>query len=443
MRKTPDLLTYICLVLSGIIFFSTPLLHASDDYEIYVAKGIQKINKGQYHGAVEMLEKASGLAPDDPEVVYYSAVAYSRTGNYEKAKKLFLRILEDDPSALNAYLEIGRIYYIQSECVKADEYLSNLISLTEDPALKRYAESMIGDCSEKETVKEERDFDLSITLGGQYDSNVILESDNPSVVTTRERKSDSRLIAYLSAGAKMYEDSTLRLDVDYSLYLSKHTHLDDLNVQYHKISPKIEILNFPGMIVPMLGYSFEYTQLGSDHYSNRHGVFGGVVIKEGEGFSTDISYKFTKSNLFDSGMYATNSLRTGDEKTVEVAQKFVLKKVRFNINYSMASNEASVGYWDYDSDKAGAEVSYAVTSPVKLNMTFSANHHVNRYKSDYPGFGYSRSDKLNQYNVMLTCLGFKNAAVTLMNSYSTNKSNINLFDYDRNIISLFLTMRVL
>ena len=109
MRKTHLKFRLISLILIDIFLSSTPLLHAADNYDLYVAKGIQNINEGEYTEAVEVLQKASELAPDDPEVVYYSAVAYSRTGDYEKAKELFLRILRDDPSALNAYLEIGRI----------------------------------------------------------------------------------------------------------------------------------------------------------------------------------------------------------------------------------------------------------------------------------------------------------------------------------------------
>ena len=430
------------LFFSVILLFTASTLHAAENYEVYVAKGIQNINEGNYNDAVEMLEKAAGLAPEDPEVIYYSAVAYSRAGDYQRAEDLFLSILQDDPSSANVYLELGRIYYINDECIKADEYLAQLVSMVDDEALKSYASSMLDDCGEKKTATEEGMFNVTLTLGGQHDNNVILEADNP-IAVTKDRKADSRFLAYLSTRAKLFENDRIKLNADYNIYHSMHKSLNDFNVHYHKISPYIEILNMPKMYKPTVGYSFEYTMFGGQHYSSIHSFFADLVIKEGDGLATELSYKFSDNEFYDSHLFLTNSLREGDTSSLGVAQRFAINDVSVKAFYSKDFVETSASYWDYDSDSIGAECSYTFTSPVKMNLKLSAEHGINRYKGDYPGQAFSRMDKLDQFDVMLTYLGYKKGAITLMNSYSINESNLSPFDYKRNIIGMFFTMRLL
>ncbi len=140
----------LTVLLLSIIF---PLHLNAQSYELYTAQGIQKINEEKFDEALELLKKALELSPENPEATYYTAIAYSRLGNYKEAEELFFKTLELDETALNVYLELGRIYYIKSQCDKTAIYLSKFTSRSDNELAKGYAMRLIDNC--KEETKEE------------------------------------------------------------------------------------------------------------------------------------------------------------------------------------------------------------------------------------------------------------------------------------------------
>ena len=89
----------------------------------------------------------------------------------------------------------------------------------------------------------------------------------------------------------------------------------------------------------------------------------------------------------------------------------------------------------------GAELTYKILPP--LYVYASAEYNKRKYRDDFPGSGESRSDKMQQYSVRLTYLLSKRLAISLTESYTINESNLSIFDYDRSITGLFLTVGVL
>ncbi|MEF9426004.1 MAG: tetratricopeptide repeat protein, partial [Candidatus Mariimomonas ferrooxydans] len=173
-------MNYFRLLLLIVLLFSviSPLHASAEDYDLYIAQGIQKINEGKMKDALEFLKKALELSPENPEATYYAGIAYSRVGSYKEAEGLFLKTFRLDETAIDVYLELGRLYYLISRCDKAAESLSIFIELSEDKALMGYAARLIEGCTGE---AEEKPYKLDITLGGQYDSNVIIEPENSTL----------------------------------------------------------------------------------------------------------------------------------------------------------------------------------------------------------------------------------------------------------------------
>jgi tetratricopeptide (TPR) repeat protein len=248
----------------------SPLHASAEDYDLYIARGIQKINEGEMNDALEFLKKALELSPENPEATYYAGIAYSRLGSYKKAEELFFKTLQLDDTAIDVYLELGRLYYVTSRCDKAEEFLSKFTALSEDEELKKYAVGLVETCREE---AEEKPYRLNIAVGSQYDSNVILEPSNPPV--DAGRKSDTRALVYITSGATLLEKGMIKLKADYSFYQSLHLNLNDFNVHYHKITPALEIA-ISDVFKPSVGYSLEYTLLGSELYSRVHTYYGKI-----------------------------------------------------------------------------------------------------------------------------------------------------------------------
>jgi len=424
------------LLLIVLLFFVISPLHAgAEDYDLYIAQGIEKINQGKMKDALEFLKKALELSPENPEATYYTGVAHSRVGSYKEAEGLFLKTLQLDETALDVYLELGRLYYLTSRCDKAEDSLSLFIERSEDKALTGYATRLIEGCTGE---AEEKPYELNITLGGQYDSNVIIEPENP--IVRADKKSDFRAIVYLTAGATPLDGRLIRLNVDYNFYQSLHSDLSDFNVQYHKITPELEIV-LSDIIKPSAGYSLEYTLFGGELYGRIHTYYGKVTVKEGEKLSTEAIYEYRDQNYWNSDLYQSNSIRSGYKNTIGIRQNFYLNRLTGDVYYFNDSNKAREDYWAFNGYRTGARLLYKITSPLYVNI--SGEYNRRKYRDDYPGFQESRLDKMQQYSIGLTYLISKRISISVTENYTINSSNLDIFDYKRSITGIFLRAGVL
>ncbi len=422
---------YISLMFS-LLFVVFPLNAGAEDYELYIAEGIQKINQGRTEDAIVILKKALKLSPESPEAAYYAGIAYSRNGNYKEAEGLFLRALQLDETSANAYLELGRIYYVTSRCDELEELFSEFTDHSENNVLKGKAARLVDGCRKK---AEEKLYRINVSAGSQYDSNVILEPSNPPV--TAERKSDIRTVLYVTSGAVLLKDSVIDLTLDYNFYQSLHINLNEFNVQYHKITPALE-MTFSDTIRSSAGCSLEYTLLGSDLYSRFRTFYGKFSVRESEKLTADIIYEYGSHKYWDSDIFKTNSIRSGYRNTVGVKQNFYLKRLKGEIYYFSDFNRAKEGYWAFNGQRLGAEVAYRISPPLHINV--SGEYSERRYRDDFPGFQEKRLDRMQQYSLRLTYVASDRMNASITESYIVNDSNLGVFDYRRNITGIFLTI---
>jgi tetratricopeptide (TPR) repeat protein len=439
MQRKIVLLFFSVVSATSLILLSVSNIYAADNYELLVAQGIQRINEEKYSEALEFLEKALELSPEDPEATYYSAITFSRLNELERAEELFLKILKDDKSATNVYYELGFIYYVKASCAKSNDYLSKFISRSDDESLKNYAGHLIEDCYDTEKAdKEEKSYKLNITVGGQYDDNVTIEPENP--VKPADRKSDGKIIAYLTTAATLFKKGVISLKADYNFYQSIHFDLNDFNVHYHKITPALEI-DISNTIKPTVGYSYEHTLFGGERYSGVNTFFTNLNIKESEYLSTDVIYKYRDLRYEDSELFETNSIRTGYQNTIGVMQDFHINRLSGDVYYFSEHNRADEEYWSFNGYKLGAELVYQIISPMYL--TIVGEYSENRYRDDYLGSLEKRFDKMQHYTVVLTYKISRRMNIYFSEDYSINDSNLSDFEYKRNIAGIFLTVAVL
>ncbi len=429
----------ICSSAAVLIFsllFSLSMSYAAGDYELYIARGIEKLNKGNYSEALDLLKRALELSPEDTEAAYYTAVAYSRLGEYEQAEELFLKILKKDEADVNVYLELGRLYNAKRECLKSRKYLSRFISLSNDEALKKYAKNLLEDCS-RSALKKKSCY-LNLTAGGQYDDNVIIEPQNPAVAA--DRKSDGRFVAYLTAGADLFEKGPVALKAEYNFYQSLHEHLSKFNLQYHKITPSLDIA-FSDVFSTSVGYTLEYTLLGKEQYSRFHTYFGKIIVMESAGLSTEAIYEYKDHKYWDTDMFRSNSIRTGYRNTAGLRQNFGSGNLSGNIYFFSDFDKGQERYWDFNGYRSGAELTSIIAASLYINV--SGEYTERRYLDDYPLYQKRRLDRMQQYTARLTYFFSDRISASITDTYSVNNSNLGIYDYTRNIAGIFLTAGLL
>jgi tetratricopeptide (TPR) repeat protein len=437
MRKRVFLVALLLILPFSPVFISHS---GADDNESFIARGIQEINIKQYNSALRTLKKALKLSPDNPEATYYTGIAYSRLGQYSKAEQLLIKTIQLDDTASEAYFELGLLYYKTGSCDKAEEILVQHNARSHDSDLKESAEEIMARCLDRDGgIEEEKPYKVNIILGGQYDSNVIIEPDDPTV--ERDRKFDYRAIVNLKAFAAPLKRRYFQVNIRYNFYQSVHVELSDYNMTYHDINPEIE-LNVSDIIKPLLGYSFADTSFGGDRYSRIHTVHTKIRIAEGKRLATDLLYEYRDKEYRDiQNVSESNSLRTGDQNTAGIRQNYYHNRVAANIYYYYDSIKATEGFWSYDGHRGGTAIVLKLIDP--LNIIISGEYNERRYRDEYPGFFVKRVDRLQQYSVGLKYKISSRVDIYLKNVYIKNNSNLGDFDYKRNITSLLLRAAIL
>jgi tetratricopeptide (TPR) repeat protein len=429
---------YLIAFISVVMLVAAPVLYAAGVSEGYTAQGIVKINAGQYSEALELLEKALELSPDNSEAKFYAAVAYARLGKLSKAEGLFKEIMKEDKFSSNVYLELGSIYYAWGECRSAEDYLTNFKDLSDDTGAKGYADSMIEGCNKMGT--DEKPYKLELSVGGMYDNNVILEQSNPPVNVGD--KHDSRIVALITAGARVFENKSVRAQVDYNFYQSFHASLDQYNVHYHALSPSLE-LTVSDIIKPTLGYKFEYINFGSDEYGLIHTSFAEINFRESKSCSLDLIYKYKDNDYKDTGEFTDNSDRKGNQNIYGIKQNFAADKIKGDIHYFYDENDANLDHWSYEGQRVGGLLSYRFNEPLVVKATVDV---IKRdYDKDFPGLSElkTRQDDIQKYGLTIQYVINEKMAVSLIESFTNNDSNLVEYDYDRNVIGLLFTYGVI
>jgi Tfp pilus assembly protein PilF len=432
MRKSIVLLTFITVF--AVLFAGS--VYSAEKYELYIAQGIEKLNKGQFKEALAVLEKALELSPDNPEAEFYSAVAYSRMGKLEKAEELLGKIRKSKEYAANVSLELGRIHYFRGECRTAEKYLNEFKGMSGNAQAIGYANSLIADCYGK--GEAEKPYTVNLTAGIQYDSNVVLEATNPPVPA--DEKDDGRVVAMISAGASLLKMKQGSARIDYNFYQSGHFDLDQYNVHYHKISPSVE-LNISDIVIPSAGYWFEYINFGSEQYGIINAAFANLNIKETQDFSIDGIYEFRDHDYDDTDEFPNNSDRSGRQNTIGVRQNFMWNAIKGDIHYFYDDKNADKDHWAYKAHRGGGVVKYKIMET--LTLLGSADFSRRRHNEIYPGLGDRRVDKMQKYQVSLQYVLNNKMSVTLNDTYIRNDSNLVDFDYERNVVGVLFTYGLL
>ncbi len=85
----------------------------------YYKIGLSYLNSDNNSQALYYLNKAYEINPNDPEILNALGIAYSKVGEYEKAKKMFLKAIEKDPDRAETYTNLGALLAKEKQYEKA------------------------------------------------------------------------------------------------------------------------------------------------------------------------------------------------------------------------------------------------------------------------------------------------------------------------------------
>jgi 2-phospho-L-lactate transferase/gluconeogenesis factor (CofD/UPF0052 family) len=140
-------------------------------------------------------------------------------------------------------------------------------------------------------------------------------------------------------------------------------------------------------------------------------------------------------------LFVDNSDRTGSNNLVGIIQYVPLgDHVMFRGGYEHDVDTAHEAFWSYRGDKG--LMGLQARAPGNVNIDLYGEYCNRRYKAISPVSGtVERQDWISTASIMATKQLSDRYSISLGQLYTRNKSNIEAFDYERAITSLFFNVR--
>jgi len=409
----------------------SPALAASAQSEIEVARGIELVNAGRFQEAVAPLERALAAEPTNQEALYYGGLAHSRLGEYETANALLERALEIEESA-EIHFELGRVRALTGRCADAEAFFARYERLGSDEPGRKAAESLLRGCSGSRSASRVR---LGISLGGQYDSNVILEplySPAP-----KPAQADWRALLYVTAGATALKTPTIALDLGYSFYGSVHQNLHDYDTIANRLSALLALPAW-GRVRPSLGYSFEYSYFDGNPYNRTHRGSVQVEVREGERAATEVVFEARDALFWDSELFTDNADRTGTGESAGLRQRWSSGPIETAFALYAERDRAREDWWASDGWRASGQALWRPAAAIAVGL--SGEYQARDYDAPYPGQEATRADRTQTWIATISWSPARALSLTISESWSHSDSNLEFYEYTRNIVGLYATI---
>jgi tetratricopeptide (TPR) repeat protein len=333
---------------------------AAETLEPLYAKGVLAYSNRDYLQALEQLQKAAELAPDNPDVQFYLGLTFTRLGEFDKAVAALQKTLQLDASKQYAHYHLGLAYFLagrhaealpqfeaaaQFDPQKAPTYFYLGQSLYQ---LKRYSDAL-------SPLQRSMELDPSLTPTVQYYRGLTLyamEHDAQAqeafeAVLEREpdtslgrqaqryldalaqRASTQRLVQLEGTMSLEYDDNVIlepnaveisgqadgrlvmnvlgrvlpvrtplwNLGAEYALFQSLHFDLNDFDIQSHTGGLFTRLKLERATLYATVNYN--YTLLDNTRFSEAITLQPSALIKASDTLFTLASVRYRTSNYFD------------------------------------------------------------------------------------------------------------------------------------------------
>lgn len=400
---------------------------SADVYEEGMALGRKRLEAKQYIEAADAFREALRDRPEDHRAALHLGIALMRAGDPE-AESALKRALLLDPADPETNLQLG-IYYLEKYIYdEARDFFEAAEELGRGTEKSSYAQMYI---EMLDAGEREKRWELNISLGVQYDSNVILNNEDTPLPEGISDEADYRGIINLGASYTLSKTDTTNAAIGYSLYQSIHGDLTDFNVMAHSVSLGAsrdvrENVRLKGV------YSFDYTYVGSEAFSQTHNIAPSVLIAEAGGFVTALDYRLSLNTFEDSDIFPSNSDRTGNTNNIGISQVIPLGKLKSKLGYAFETATAEIADYEYTGHGGFLDLTFGL--PQKITSDIYAEGLKKQYDD-----AADRDDTTYILSLSLKRPLTSRTGLNLSVLYINNDSSIDAYSYTRTITGIFYT----
>ncbi len=412
------------------------LEQAEKDFETAMTQGLFKLETGEFPAAIESFKQALAIKPADKDALISLGIAYSRSGDLANARDTLNKALAVDPADSRARYELGVVLFRLDDRQGAkQQFIAASSGPSADEALKtaagEYLDIISGGGAEKKR------YSLNILAGEQHDSNVILDPENP--VVPGLRKADWRFITMLGGAYKFVDQDKASADAGYSFYDGHNHTLTHFDVRQHTLTLGGRYLASEQSKYD-LHYQYEYSLVDGDKYSAIHQVRPSAAFSFTKASVTEFFYIYENKTFYDAPLFPTNTDRTGNNNGGGLTHTIIFAgDSAVTAGYAYDKDATKTDFWDYSGNKGFLSLQSKLFG---IGASLGASYYGKKYGGVQPGFSEKRQDATQEYSVALDRHLFKSLSINLSNLYVKNRSNLPLYEYRRNLVSLVAVIRL-
>lgn len=416
-----------------------------DDYDFSNDLGVAVflMKQGQTESACEKLEEITSQTSND-NVKFYLSVCYNKMSKPGKAIKELEAMLEKSPEYIRARLELATAYYLNRNYSKAKKAFGEILKREDLPeSARKNATTLLGN------IEKIKTYGGRISIGGVLDNNVNTGTESNTVsilnlpfeLSQDSKPSEDKALTYsFSLYKKLFFNKNLSTNLSYQYsvmdYSKDESEIYDLAVSTIAVSPSLTIGKY-GSDLDLraakirLGHS-GYSDMYQVSFKNYYNMFNSHVVPEYTIGSKKMDYKLSNSAIYE-----------GDSEFHNVGVKFnIISNNRLMAYilpyYQYEEYKLAKEYTSHKQDRYG--VQYVQTLPMKT--TFQANYFYTKNNNNDIDSLYNnkRNIKSDTLHASLNKVFDKHYSVGLSYMNINQKSEVELFDYQRERFSLDLTV---
>jgi len=419
----------------------------------------------QYQDALNMLTKAYQLNPTLYDLEFDIAMTHYKMKHFKQAGQLFIQIIENDllndhilehfyagiclfqqkqyTPALsyfklaslkaptiqdNCYFYMGMCYYYLNQYDNATYVLNQVILKTQSKELKANAQKWIQAINKQIQIK--KPYHLFAKIGYQYNDNVTLVSPDLAVGD----EDDTLLNCFFSGNYHIVNSPPYQFGFGYSHYQSIHQdkHDYDLTGSTLKLYAKYNL----NPVSIQLQYMPSYYWLDDIKYMSFHKIQSQLTWPVTSNLMMKLAYTYGNNRYFQS------EGRDGHSHSIDWISYYKMSfyNSKLFVGGSAEENHAAANDRKYDrlEAKMGLWVMFPKNIQGLMNIRLQSRHHKNndsiyllKRNDSTIGFSFDVTKDL-PYKGIYTGLGYQ---------YIHNNSTINNFDYRRNCVTLYFTIK--
>lgn len=373
----------------------------------------------EYQKAIPLFVEIADDSPENVLAVYLAGVSYFKNEQYVRAVHYLIQAAERSPNIKpNAFFYAG-IARIKAGQIKNGLKLLKYVQTNEDEHTKKLASQWIKVIEKMK--KGQNPFSARLNLGYKYDSNVQIEPDDMNIYSN---ENDSAAIFNAIFKYTTRLNDQWHFSMGHRQYLMKYQSLDDYDLMQMSPFLSIQYRRFPFTL------AFKYKpctdMVNNASYLTKHRF--NTIIKQKIWDEIDLIFSYE----YSTEEYDIFPLNDGHRNDFMMKLKYpVSKRIIFSSSMTYKDKHASHAASNYCLIQG--EMSLSVNTPMDIKIELTSKHHRKTYDFSDPVYGAKRIDKRLNTGFSLIKQINRNVSVSLGGIFLYNDSNVNVFDYHRQI----------